>query len=360
MLLKRFLASLTAIVALLGGVVNAQGPMDPVGATFEPQTSSVGAGQNLEFVSDQLMNYDMQMFAPVDYNMLSDEPKPPTGVFFTYDRTTGGLTAPESTTVFGQGAPNFNHTVWGNRFEFGFMTEDDCGWTATINRMEGSQFIGGRTENMDTPMQMAAKFQSYELNRVFRQRLRNGGYFEPYIGARYAYVQDETRQDIFTDAFGLNDPLITDTGRFLQESQNNLFGGTLGARMFRQTGRWTVSGNVATFLAYNKQTYYASDVIFDEDFSAGIVVERAKEGSTFVPVGECRIDLAYHLTRDIAFRVGGQVQYFFEGLDRANSLPTLFNPNSIQSGVLPFNPLVSVEDQDMAVFTATFGLEWKR
>jgi len=360
MLLKRFLASLAAIVALLSGTAAAQGPMDPVGATFEPQSASPGAGQNLEFVSDQLMNYDMQMFAPVDYNMLDEEPKPSTGLFFTYDRTTSGLTASESTTIAGLGAPGFNHTTWGNRFEFGFMNENDCGWTATINRMEGSQFINGRDIGNQTPMQLSAKYQSYELNRVFRQRLKSGSYFEPYIGARYAYVQDESIQDQTTFLFNLSDPLLADRNRFLQESQNNLFGGTLGARWFRETGRWTVSSNVATFLAYNKQTQFASDLGYDENQIRLLVVERGAEASTFVPSGEARFDLAYNVTRDLSLRVGGQMIYFFEGLDRINGLPMNLNPNSVLSGASPFNPLTTVADQDMFVYGVTFGLEWKR
>ncbi|MEZ6109151.1 MAG: hypothetical protein R3B96_24485 [Pirellulaceae bacterium] len=58
------------------GTAVAQGPMSPVGATFPVEPPPGGAGDNLQFISDQLMNYDMQMFAPVDYNLLEDEQRP--------------------------------------------------------------------------------------------------------------------------------------------------------------------------------------------------------------------------------------------------------------------------------------------
>lgn len=360
MLMKRFLASLAAIVALIGGTVSAQGPMDPVAATFDAPSNSPGAGQNLDFVTDQLQHYDMQMFAPLDYNLLDEEPKPSTGVFFTYDRMMSGLTGPESTTLLGQSAPSFNYQTWGNRFEFGYMNENDCGWTATISRLGGSTWLDGRTQGNANPMQLASKLESYELNRVFRQRMKNGGYFEPYIGARFAYLQDETISDRSTLLIGLNDPLIPDINRFQQESQNSMFGGNIGARFFRETGRWKVSSNLNAFMAYNAQFNSASDITFDEDGVVGLVVERGENNETFVPMGEARLDLSYDVTRDISLRVGGHVMYFFEGLTRANSLPQGLNPNGILSGRSPFAPLANVMDQDTASYGVTFGVEWRR
>lgn len=361
MLLKRYLASLAAIVALLAGTAAAQGPMAPVGANFPVEGSGAGAGRNLEFVSDQLMNYDMQMFAPVDYNLLEEEPRPNTGLFFTYDRTANGITASESTTIFGTSAPGFTYQTWGNRFEFGLMNESDCGWTATISTMGGSTFLSGRTAGNANPMLMDTKYQSYELNRVFRQRLKNGSYFEPYIGGRFVYLADETQHDLYNIQLGLGD--ITnpdDINRFIQQSQNNMFGGTIGMRWFRETGRWRVSTNVASFLAYNAQFNFATDVQFSEVGDVGLAIERGADTSAFVPMGETRLDISYAVTRDISLRAGGQVMWYWDGLSRVNPLDQRINPNSVISGASAFAPLSTVNDQDMAIYGVTMGLEWRR
>ena len=194
MLIKRFLASLAALVATLGVSANAQDAMAPMGTTFDAPYSDQGVGSGVNFVADQLMDYDLQVFAPADFSLLDEHPKPSTGVFATYDRTYSGISGPSSSTFLGQSAPDFNYTVWGNRFELGFMGENSKGWTATIQTMAGMTYTDG-AGNTTNPMLIGTKFQSYELNRVFRQELKNGGYFEPYIGGRFVYLSDRSYQD---------------------------------------------------------------------------------------------------------------------------------------------------------------------
>ncbi|MCA9105426.1 MAG: BBP7 family outer membrane beta-barrel protein [Planctomycetales bacterium] len=361
MLLKRFLASLAAIVALFAGTAVAQGPMSPVGATFPVEPPPGGAGDNLQFISDQLMNYDMQMFAPVDYNLLEDEQRPSTGLFFCYDRTANGITGPDVITTLGAGNGGFTYQTWGNRFDFGFMTEDDCGWTATVSTMGGGNFQSGRTDGNALPMVTYTQYQSWELNRVFRQRLKNGSYIEPYIGGRFAYLSDETMQHEIGLQLGLGD--ITnpdDQNRFIQQSQNNMFGGTLGVRWFRETGRWRVASNLATFLAYNSQFNFATDVQFDETNAVGPVFERSARTDGFVPMGETRIDISYDVTRDVSLRLGGQVMWYWEGLTRANMIDSRVNPNSVRSFTPFTSPIRTVNNQDLAIYGVTFGLEWRR
>ena len=140
MLIKRFLASLAALVATLGVSANAQDAMAPMGTTFDAPYSDQGVGSGVNFVADQLMDYDLQVFAPADFSLLDEHPKPSTGVFATYDRTYSGISGPSSSTFLGQSAPDFNYTVWGNRFELGFMGENSKGWTATIQTMAGMTY----------------------------------------------------------------------------------------------------------------------------------------------------------------------------------------------------------------------------
>ena len=107
MLIKRFLASLAALVATLGVSANAQDAMAPMGTTFDAPYSDQGVGSGVNFVADQLMDYDLQVFAPADFSLLDEHPKPSTGVFATYDRTYSGISGPSSSTFLGQSAPDF-------------------------------------------------------------------------------------------------------------------------------------------------------------------------------------------------------------------------------------------------------------
>mgnify|MGYP003334682750 FL=1 len=366
MLIKRFLASLAALVATLGVSANAQDAMAPMGTTFDAPYSDQGVGSGVNFVADQLMDYDLQVFAPADFSLLDEQPKPSTGVFATYDRTYSGISGPSSTTFLGQSAPDFNYTVWGNRFELGFMGENNKGWTATIQTMAGMTYTDG-AGNTTNPMLIGTKFQSYELNRVFRQELKNGGYFEPYIGGRFVYLSDRSYQDTQFEQlqFDPTDPdadpeVVTLFDRFQQHNQNNAFGATMGARFFKENGRFRWSGQTAVSAHYNRQFASASNVFIEEELVTA-AVDRGINDDAFTPMWEGRLDLSYEVTRDISLRVGGQVMYMWDGMTRANMLPNgtiSANPNSVRGP--GFGPLSIDGRQDVLVYGLTFGAEWRR
>lgn len=364
MLIKRFITTFAALVALFGIGASAQAQMGPMGAGDSgPQSSR---GDSLEYVSEEILNYDAQMFAPVDYSDYGNGRQPSTGLFFTYDRMSANISASESTLVNGLSAPGFGYTAWGNRFEFGFMSEDDHGWTASIQNLEGSTFLAGRNANVSLPMQVATNFFSAELDKTFRQQLKNGSYFEPYIGGRIMVLNDKTTQDNFLN---LDVDAALESTRFQQESNNLMFGGVIGSRFFRNVGRWTVSSNAALTLAYNDQFNYAGDTFFDDTGgtlppAVAVTVERGLDSSTFMPMGELRFDVSYDITRDVGLRAGGFLTYMFEGLTRVNTLPATLNPNNNSVNpnavVPPTSPLVVITDQDSTVVGVTFGIEWRR
>ena len=71
---------------------------------------------------------DLQMFAPPIIDEYGDEPVAPNfGWFFEYNRVYLNLNRREDVTTSFQG-----DFTWGNRIEFGYMTEEDHGWLATI------------------------------------------------------------------------------------------------------------------------------------------------------------------------------------------------------------------------------------
>lgn len=359
MLTRDFYRFLAAIVALFGVTATANAQIQQPGYPVYGH-DPIFDGADAEFIADDIGDYDLQVFTPLDFGEQSVKERfDNTGMFLTYDRAALWTSAPATSSIGGQSAPGFNYATWGNRYEIGYMTDNDSGFTATLMYTSGSTFLAGRSSvGTPLPMQVETGFTSFELNKTFRQPMKNGAIFEPYFGFRYMGLNDKTIQDgsvILTNPFF---PTGTNN-RFLQESQNAMPGAQLGFRMFRNTGRWTISTNAAAMAMYNNQTYFSSDIISRTNLE-NIVIERAEGNDEFVPAVEARFDLSYHLTRDIAVRAGGEVVYFVEGLSRANILPMALNPNSIQSGTPIFTPLNAPRDQFSVMAGFTFGLEWRR
>lgn len=358
MLTRVFTRFLAAIVAIVGFATT-------VDAQFQQPGARIGGeplfdGEDAAYLSDSIGRYDAQVFTPLDFGEQSVKERfDNTGFFMTYDRANLWATAPSTSSVAGQSAPGFNYATWGNRYEIGYMTENDTGVTATLLYTSGSTFLAGRSSvGTPLPMQVETGYWSFELNKVFRQPLKNGALFEPYFGFRYLGLNDKTIQDGSVIATNPFFPTGTNN-RFLQEAHNVMPGLQIGFRVFRNTGRWTVSANGSAMALYNNQSYFSSDII-SRTLLENIVVERATSDDKFVPAVEGRVDFAYHLTRDIALRFGGQVTYMFNGINRANVLQAGLNPNSIQSGVLPVFPLVHGTDEFSVMAGGTFGIEWRR
>lgn len=357
MLTKELFRSLAAIVALLGVTSTTSAQLQQVGSRLG-QNAPLIDGSETGFLANDLQSYDGQVFTPLDFGEQSVKERfDNTGLFFTYDRASLYVTAPETTTVAGQSAPGFNYQTWGNRFETGYMSEEDKGFTATLLYTGGSTFLAGRSDvGIPAPMHLDSGYTSFEINRTYRQCLKSGALFEPYFGFRYLGVTDKTNQD---GSVSVLNPFLGTSNRFLQEAQNVMPGGQVGFRLFRQTDRWTLSGNFSAMALYNNQTYFASDIVTRVQ-QPNIVVERAFDNEEFVPAVEGRFDVAYHLTRDIAVRAGGQVTYLVQGLTRANVLQAGVNPNSIQSGTAFTNSLTAGTDQDSVLAGFTMGIEWRR
>jgi len=101
---------------------------------------------------------DVQLFAPFDSSQYGTYPRPNVGPWFSYERLFWNIHPPNRTTI---GDPNANQFInlsgssdspiqdidihsdadtsfinalfrWGNRFEIGYMTDDDCGWMVTV------------------------------------------------------------------------------------------------------------------------------------------------------------------------------------------------------------------------------------
>ena len=86
----------------------------------------------------------------------------------------------------------------------------------TYQDSKGSYFTAGQDELVSNPMLVKTQLSTVELNRMFRQMLSDGGYFEPYIGARFMSVSDNTLEDTTQ-----NINAVSIGNRFKQNATNN-------------------------------------------------------------------------------------------------------------------------------------------
>jgi hypothetical protein len=254
-------------------------------------------------IADPLeFNPDFRFFEPV-YDMDLAEMKPQkranTGWFGTYDRAMLWVTRPEA-------VPNFADTDigWGNRYDLGYMLEEDNGWLATVWHMGGpnaydtitvtrvNRFepedtkiidprfppttVDGDSASTDLTLLLPPEDRNdpdlgyrafnvqdsinvlnvggFELNKTWRMRpYQHGGILEPFVGLRWIHLRDEfLRQQYDTAVFDLDGDgtpdIATETLVSNQAiTKNDLFGGQLGCRYTYFRNRWTLSTDLRVF-----------------------------------------------------------------------------------------------------------------
>jgi hypothetical protein len=304
------------------------------------------------FVTPGVFDYDSQMFAPYDLRDLA-EPEGPIGYYFTYDRVYTNISRPEAADNIDPDdallVPTGNDFMWGNRFELGVMNANCAGYGGEYTRTEGGWFSAGQDILVSNPVMTRTAVHNVKLNRVFRQDLERGGWMEPYFGFRFIGINDNT----------IEDSLVTFNGaaanaRFKQNATNSGWGGHVGARYVRRYGRWGTAWDASLAATYNTQSYLSTDIITQGATIS--IFETTLEGSTFCPALDLRYDVSYALTRDLAFRLGCQVLYVWDGVNRADTLPSIFNPNSALG---PGTPLL-ISNESLVTAGFNFGVEWKR
>ncbi len=285
---------------------------------------------------------DLQWFSPaVLYDYGGETVDGKYGMFFTYDRLYVNMSRPDTPGAGQQG--NSMHEgdfSWGNRFDTGYMREDDNGWLVSYTKIEtpNTELIGnpvGPADPMPTldlegqviPASRStinsAKYFSVELDRVWRwEPGPRGMYLEPFLGVRFAQVSDHANSFATTSAtMNAFDVTYTDVqGR----AENNLLGGQVGCRSFTRRGRWILSAELRGFIFHNFQfvsstTTTTSQV--DTNLMGNIVTMTNVTQFSFdeghaVYGGEIRAEVAYELTRNSALRFGLDFTSFMDGIGR--------------------------------------------
>ena len=320
------------------------------GPRYRPTQEEAGGDP---LIQPGVFDWDAQMFAPLDLSDISDR-KANTGFFALYDRIymSVGRSNPIGATAPAQ-HPRGNDYMWGNRYHAGFITEEGKGIQLEYMNLKGSFFSAGIDGTVPDPFVTETALDVFELNRIFRERLSNGGYLEPYFGIRYTGVTDKTIEDTIFTVAGTAIP-----NRFLQRATNSGIGGQIGARYLMDRGRWTVRTDTSVSASYNTQRYLASDIQQIPGQTFPNIFESTIEANSFAPAVDLQLEFAYRLSRDFSIRTSFQMLYIWEGINRANTATTGFNPNSVLGAGL--GGQVGPASQRFTAAGFGFGLEWRR
>lgn len=352
MSLKHFW-NLITVLSVTGAATLVHAQVDVPAPRFEPR--AVQSPENTRPLAEPFVfDYDAQVFAPVEFTN-DKELEPNTGFFFVVDRMYNSVSRGEPRALQGIGitpndVPTGNDWMWGNRFEIGWMGQQDSGWQIVYEKTAGSFFAFGQDRLVANPLLVNTNYTTAEVNRIFRQAVSNGDYFDPYIGLRYFGLSDRTLEDTTFSSGG-----STFNNRFKQNAKNSSVGAQVGGRYNHRRGRFRYTLDGALAAMYNQQSYFATDITFSG--AAVGISEFYDNGQAFTPVGDLRGEIAYNFTRDIGLRTGFQVQYIWDGVARTDNLTTGLNPNSVNSFS---GGAAGLYSESVIVAGFNFGIEWRR
>lgn len=302
------------------------------------------------YATPGVFDYDAQVFAPLEFTD-GKEKKPNVGFYFSLDKA---YTSVSKATRIGEASDTIqtgSTYIQGSRYDFGWFSDNDDGWGFTYQVSDGIYYTAGQDSSVANPMIVDMNVSTFEINRMFRQALSEGGYFEPYMGVRYMHIGDNTIEDT-------NQTVGTDgtVNRFKQNVTNDGFGFQAGGKYNSRRGRWrtTIDGSIAT--VYNQQRYFATDITNSSTGPQGIS-ETYQSDQSFVPILDGQYEIAYNISRDISLRLGVQAIYSWAGIARANTETTNLNPNSIfGAGGAP----TGFFDDSHLTAGFLYGIEWRR
>jgi hypothetical protein len=361
--IKRAVAGLTAIMSLSTALPS------EAAQPFHP------------FAESMDIDPDYQWFAPVDMqelNELSARKRANRGWFVAYDRLHFGLDRPDTV------AQNSKiDMTWGNRWDFGFMSEKDRGWLFSFTHVSGpnvyddTRIVRGplpTTAANQTPQNIfltsfpafisrfpfdpafgdgtflnrrsvnVASLSSFEANKTWRfEPYRYGGILEPLIGFRYMqfndYDVDQRYEGIRSITTGL--VIIDQFSRTVTRTDNQMVMGQLGYRYFSTLNRMTFSQESRFFAGQNFQNQGTSSRTYrytpgDADglpilgqFSSF----SGADNNEFVVGMDLRAEAAMQLTKAFNVRAGTQVLYIGRGIWRGAN-PGQGNQNLVDQAVI--------------------------
>lgn len=263
---------------------------------------------------------------------------------------------------------------WGNRFDFGWMSEEGSGlWMVArkldspderveFDNIDNNGLDSLRLDNQPWGPGFATlnglRMYGFEVNKVWRLApTPRGAVIEPFIGPRYMRLRDHAdRADVFSDAYDKLSTFPTEElapffivkkvyfnyRESIVTTDNDLFGGQLGIRSKWRRGRWQVSSDIRGMAFWNHQVKdrLISDERQQQDWIAnypgtGIVptasitpsaggaipidfrqTQITETNNTFAYGGELNVELAFEITQGFAVTAGAEVIAIGDGIGR--------------------------------------------
>lgn len=293
-------------VALVAGLIAAEARSQ----TFQP------------FIDPDYFHPDLQFFAPAELTEYGGEPTPNTGWFGSFDRVWTYVSRPRSEASYTDG-----DFTYGYRWELGYMTERNHGWSASFMQIQGpnaanvvrqerlNRYVepdtgnnnggggtgggtgaqeptfpasdrndgvtGERTYDLTNSLNYG-RLNAFDINKTFRlEPLHRGSILEPYFGVRLNQFRDRTRRDVY-DRFAddgtpvpvlpdanvaLDDAVLERLSENLWQVTNNMVGGQLGVRWYTEKSRWTLDSDFRVFAMQNFQSLtfqnYTTTTLYD-------------------------------------------------------------------------------------------------
>lgn len=299
---------------------------------------------------------DWQFFAPVqlqDLEDLSGRQRANTGFYFTLDRMHIGVTRPET-----EQASHQMDFTWGSRFDFGWMKDDEKGWSFSAMTISGpnhynqfeqnraNAFVATTAAGFEERLYLlqdsvnVGSFASFDANKVWRlEPYRYGGILEPMIGMRYAFFGDTAHNDTYNVLFPVANQFGTVTAETLTrddvQTRNHMLLGQLGFRYTKFARRWTFSNDAKVFAGHVYQsqetkietvTNYltvppiaagSAPTAINDRQGTGFAGRRNSESTLGFDI---RVESAYKATKNIDLRAGFQMLYFGRGIWRGSTV----------------------------------------
>ncbi len=318
-----------------------------------------------EFCPEDL---NFRWFEPIYCDCGDERPLARTGFFFDYER----LKASVSRAKEADGSA-FGDWTTGNIFDFGYMREADhhgqaSGWLMSALKMNNPNirtfnsnldFEGDELDDPLTNIAIGETFETlnafnvygFEINRVWRMEPTfHGAILEPFLGVRYVRIRDHwdfrRYAPVLVPEFSLPDAGATvgflESTTYTQNetfTDNDLYGGQVGLRAFKQRGRWRIGTEVRGFTFHNFAERTIRFTIEDNQrvnfatYSAdGFLNDTAPEATNteitkneinvidnrFVWGGELRLDLGFDITKKFSIELGGVFMAFADGVGRGD------------------------------------------
>jgi hypothetical protein len=298
---------------------------------------------------------DMQLFAPADLGGFGGGPRAPEGLFFGFDWLYWSIGQPDaspigtSTGEYAQYNVETNGFITsafrsGERFELGTVHGHEGLLFSVYSMGRQSQHLGGEADPKGGSIFFGADFLptnvvypddvnllyaesllvrnivdtwGLELNYLLRSHpLHDGGIIEVFGGVRYIEFNEKygVNADRTYSTIGSDDELEDRwlSRNWLTTVNNHIIGPQVGARWFKQWGRWQASAEGRYLAGFNIQSLHQIGEIAVLINQGQVLVpdeavnsfNSAAYGNSFSSTAELRLELKYQFTRAISLKVG--------------------------------------------------------